>query len=93
MTTNSLFTTEVVQMDTEQKLYNEKYRASMGSIKSCAKNIIFSIIAVVLGGLADYMGIINAFIIFQCLMFIPIILYKKIFNNNIKMICDENNIL
>lgn len=92
MTTNSLFTTDVIQMDIEQKLYNQKYRASMGSIKSFTKNIIFSVIAVILGGLADYIGIVNAFIIFQCLKCVPIILYKKIFNNNIKMLCDKNNI-
>lgn len=91
MTSNSLFTTEVIQIDIEQKLYNEKYRASMGSIKSFAKNVIFSIIAVILGILADYIGIINAFIIFQCLKFIPIILYKKIFYNSSKMLCDTNN--
>lgn len=91
MTTNSLFTTEVIQMDVEQRLYNAKYRASMGSIKSFSKNVIFSIIAIILGGLADCIGIINAFIIFQCLKFIPIILYKKIFNNHSKMLCDKNN--
>lgn len=90
MTTNSLFTTEVIQMDMEQRLYDEKYRASMGSIKSFSKNIIFSIIAILLGGLADCIGIINAFIIFQCLKLIPIILYRRIFNNSSKLLCDKN---
>lgn len=49
-----MLTTEVIQMDVEQKLYNERYRASIGSI--------------------------YAFIIFQYLKIIPIILYNEIFH-------------
>lgn len=78
MVSNSLFTTEVVQMEIEQKLYDEKYRASMGSIKSLFKNIIFAIISLLIGFCADRIGIIGSFIIFQILRIIPIYLYKNI---------------
>ena len=85
MVSNSLFTTEVIQMEIEQQLYDEKYRASMGSIKSLFKNIIFAIISLLIGLCADKIGIINSFIIFQILKIIPMYIYKNI----IKMLDDN----
>lgn len=79
MVSNSIVTTEVIQMEIEQKLYDSKYRASMASIKSLFKNIIFSIISICVGLVADCIGIIKAFIIFQLLKVIPIIIYKNVF--------------
>lgn len=81
MVTNSVFSTEVIQMNIEQQLYDSKYRASMGSIKSLVKNILFSILALLLGKLADIIGIIYAIIILQLLKFIPIIIYNNILKN------------
>lgn len=81
MVTNSVFSTEAIQMNMEQQLYDSKYRASMGSIKSIVKNILFSIFALFLGKLADIIGVIYAIIILQLLKFIPIIIYNDILNN------------
>lgn len=81
MVTNSIFATDAIQMNIEQQLYDSKYRASMGSIKSLVKNILFSILALILGRLADLIGVIYAIIILQLLKFIPIIIYKNILNN------------
>lgn len=53
MVTNSLFSTEVIQMELEQKCYDSEYRASMGSIKSFVKNLIFSLISILVGIIAD----------------------------------------
>ena len=76
MISNSLFTTEIIQMDIEQKLYDDKYRASMESVKSLFKNIIFSIVNLLIGFFADRIGIIASFVIFQIFKIIPIyILY------------------
>lgn len=81
MVTNSVFSTEAIQMNIEQQLYDSKYRASMGSIKSLVKNILFSILALLLGKLADMIGVIYAIIILQLLKFIPIIIYNNILKN------------
>lgn len=81
MVSNSIFSTDVIQMNIEQKLYDSKYRASMGSIKALFKNILFSILALILGKLADMIGVVAAIIILQLLKFIPIIMYNNILNN------------
>lgn len=81
MITNSIFSTDVIQMNIEQELYNSKYRASMGSIKSLVKNILFSILVLILGELADIIGVVYAIIILQLLKFIPIIIYNNILDN------------
>lgn len=81
MVTNSIFSTDIIQMNIEQQLYNSKYRASMGSIKSLVKNILFSILALILGELADIIGVVYAIVILQLLKFIPIVIYNNILNN------------
>lgn len=79
MISNSFFTTEVIQIDVEHKLYDNRYRASMSSIKSLIKNIIFSVMAISLGGLADVIGVIKAFVVFQLLKSVPILIYINLF--------------
>lgn len=81
MVTNSVFSTEAIQMNIEQQLYDSKYRASMGSIKSLVKNVLFSILALFLGKLADIIGVVYAIIVLQLLKFIPIIIYNNILKN------------
>ena len=86
MISNSFFSTEVIQMDIEHELYDNNYRATMSSIKSLVKNIIFAIIAILLGALADAIGIIKAFVIFQLLKIISILIYINLFKEiNINM--------
>ncbi len=81
MVSNSLFQTEYIDAEIEQKLYKDEYRASMGSIKSLFENCFFSLFSVFLGVLADNFSIIAAFIIFQLLRIIPLIMTVKIINN------------
>lgn len=75
MISNSFFSTEVIQMDIEHELYDNKYRASMSSIKSLVKNMIFAVMAILLGVLADALGVITAFVLFQLLKIISILIY------------------
>lgn len=79
--TNSIFSTDVIQITIEQQLYDSRYRASMGSMKSLIKNVLFSILALILGKLADVVGIVSAIISLQLLKFIPIIIYNNIIKN------------
>lgn len=78
MVSNSLFQTEYIDAEIEQKLYKDEYRASMGSIKSLFENCIFSIFSIFLGILADNFSVIIAFIIFQLLRIIPLVMTVKI---------------
>ena len=80
MVSNSLFQTEYIDAEIEQKLYKDEYRASMGSIKSLFENCIFSIFSIFLGILADNFSVIIAFIIFQLLRIIPLVMTVKIIN-------------
>ena len=66
-------------MDIEQELYDNRYRASMSSIKSLVKNMIFAVMAIALGALADALGVIKAFVFFQLLKGISILIYIYIF--------------
>lgn len=84
MVSNSLFQTEYIDTELEQKLYKDQYRASMGSIKSLFENCFFSLLSVLLGALADNFSIIVAFTIFQLLRVIPLTMNIKIINNMIK---------
>ena len=79
MITNSVTNTDSIQFDIEQKLYESKYRASMGSIKSFTKSILFAVFAILLGMIADKLGIIQAFVLLQIFRVIPLFLYNKIF--------------
>lgn len=87
MISNSLFTIEIIKMEVEQKLYDDKYRASMGSVKSFFKNVIFALISLLIGFVADRFGIIASFVIFQMLRIISLYLYSNILRNmeNVKL--------
>ncbi len=89
MVSNSIFSTEVIQMEVEHNLYDNKYRASMASIKALFKNLIFSLMAIALGFLADCVGVIIAFSIFQLFKVISIVIYTNIFK---KLNSDKINI-
>ena len=79
MVTNSIFPTEVAKSDLSQKLYTDKYRSSMGSLKSLIGSILYSIFAILVGLLADWKGAIFALFISQFLKFIVIYLYGRIY--------------
>lgn len=78
MVSNSLFQSDYIESEIDQKLYEDEYRASMGSIKSLFTSIIFSILSIVLGAIADDFNIVTSFIIFQLLRIIPLIVKKNV---------------
>lgn len=81
MISNSLFHSDFIDSEIEQKLYKDEYRASMGSIKSFIQSILFAVFSVILGLIADYFNIVTSFIIFQLINIIPIIMNSKIIEN------------
>jgi len=62
-----------------QKEFTEHQRATMGSLNSLIGSISFGIFSVTIGFLADKIGIINALIIANVIVFIPLYYYRKIF--------------
>ncbi|MDD5738838.1 MAG: MFS transporter [Candidatus Pacebacteria bacterium] len=63
-----------------QKEFTNKQRATMGSLNSLAGNILFGIFAVLLGYIADRIGLIAALIVAQIILLIPLFYYRKILN-------------
>ena len=61
-----------------QKEFTDRQRATMGSLNSLVGNILFGIFAVLLGYIADKVGLIGALITAQTILFIPLIFYRKI---------------
>ena len=81
MVSNSVLPASVAEEEIGQKLYSDEYRASMGSVKNLFGSILFSIISVLVGVVADNYGIITSFIVFQLAQIIPIIIYLSIFKD------------
>lgn len=81
MVTNSVIPADVAEEEIEQNLYSDQYRASMASVKSLFESLIFSVIAVLVGFVADKTSIIFAFVIFQLVKIFPICIYLNIFKN------------
>ncbi len=78
MISNSIFHSDSIDSEIEQKLYKDEFRASMGSIKSFIQSVLFSIFSVLLGFIADYLSVIDSFVVFQLINIIPIIVNGKI---------------
>lgn len=81
MVTNSIFPTGAAKSEISQKLYADEYRSSMGSLKSLVGSFLYSILAIVVGMLADWKGAIFALFVAQFLKFVVICLYTKIEKN------------
>ena len=81
MITNSLIPVGVAESDISQKLYVDKYRSSMASLKSVFCSVSYAIFALFIGIVADYTGIIFAFIVAQFVKIPVVIIYKSIFKN------------
>ena len=78
MVSNSLFHSDFLNSEIEQKLFKDEIRASMGSVKSFIQSVLFSIFSVLLGIIADCFGVVTSFVIFQLINIVPIILNSKI---------------
>lgn len=81
MVTNSIFPTGAAKSEISQKLYADEYRSSMGSLKSLVGSLLYSVLAIVVGMLADWKGAIFALFVAQFLKFVVICLYTKIKKN------------
>lgn len=81
MISNSIFHSDFIDSEIEQKLYKDEFRASMGSIKSFIQSVFFAVFSVLLGFIADYFSIITSFVVFQLINIIPIIVNGKIIEN------------
>lgn len=79
MITNSIFPTDVAKSDISQSLYKDKYRSSMGSLKSLVASVLYAIFAILVGAIADWKGAIFALFIAQLLKFIVVGLYRKLY--------------
>lgn len=90
MVSNSVIPADIAEEDIEQKYYSDEYRATMGSVKSLFESVMFSIIAVLVGFVADRTSIIFAFVIFQLVKIVPIGIYLLIFRDmeKVKLISD-----
>jgi MFS family permease len=82
LVSNSVFPTGIAKSEISQKLYSDEYRASMASIKSLFSSISYAIFALFVGILADWLGIIQAFILAQFVKIIVIEIYLDIFKRN-----------
>ncbi len=90
MVSNSVIPADVAEEEIEQKHYSDEYRATMGSVKNLFESILFSIISVLVGFVADKTSIIFAFVAFQLVKVIPIGIYLLIFRDmeKVKLISD-----
>ncbi len=67
---------------TKQLQYKDKYRATMGSIDNLIYSIMYTIIAMILGFIADYSNVTIAMIVVNLLSIYTIIMFNSIFKNN-----------
>lgn len=81
MVSNSVIPADIAEEEIEQKYYSDEYRATMGSIKSLFESILFSIIAILVGVVADRTSIAFTFIVFQLVKIVPIYIYLRIFRD------------
>ncbi|MBN1776339.1 MAG: MFS transporter, partial [Clostridiales bacterium] len=81
LTSNALFhgVTEVAKNDIAQKLFTDRHRASMSSVKSLVESLVCALMALLIGVLADIFGVIPALISFQAFGLISLWLYMTLF--------------
>lgn len=72
---------EVAKNSLLQKEFTNEQRATLGSINSLAGSILFGIVSFSLGLVADKIGPLNALIIINILLVIPILLLWKLFHH------------
>jgi MFS family permease len=65
-----------------QKEFSEKQRATMGSLNSFFGSIVFGIFSVILGFLADVLGVRIALLIAAVILIFPLYVYRLIFKLN-----------
>lgn len=83
LTSNALFygVMSVAQNDMAQKLFTDRNRASMGSVKSLTESLTGAILAVFIGWLGDRLGVVPALVCFQGFGVISLLIYAFLFNS------------
>ncbi len=77
MSLNSIFfgVNNVARGGLMQRHFSDAQRATMGSINAFAGSLAMAAFSLLLGWLADHLGIIPALLIAECVGFVPVILY------------------
>jgi MFS family permease len=84
MSTTSIFygVSSVAETNLLQKEFTDEQRATMSSLNALGGSVLFSIIALALGFLADIMAPAGALLIFQALGLIPLFIYIRLFRKH-----------
>jgi MFS family permease len=84
MSTTSVFygVTSVAKNALLQKEFSNNERATMGSLNSFAGSIVFGIVAIIVGALADKISPSHAFIVLQLFQLGNLFLYWKVFKSD-----------
>lgn len=81
LTSNAFFhgVMNVAQNEMAQRLFTDRNRASMGSIKSLTESLTGALLAVLIGWLGDRLGVIPALVCFQVFSVISLLIYVFLF--------------
>ena len=84
LTSNALFygAMQVAKNDMSQKLFTDRNRASMGSIKSLTESLAGAVLAVLIGWLGDRFGVVPALVSFQVFGVISLLIYIFLFKKS-----------
>jgi len=72
-------TGDVALNSLQQKEFTQDERATLGSFVSLSENILFGIVSILLGMMADKIGPAKTLLVIQVLLLTPLIFYSKIF--------------
>ncbi len=64
-----------------QKEFTDTQRATMGSLNQFGGSVLFAVVAYFLGFFADYIGPRNVLLIIECILFMGLFLYWKVFHH------------
>lgn len=87
MALNSIFygVNTVASNSLMQKEFTAEQRATMGSLTSFAGSLALAIFSLILGALADWIGVIPALVIAALLSIVPMALYWKVLRPRVKV--------
>ncbi|MDD4624088.1 MAG: MFS transporter [Bacilli bacterium] len=86
LVSNSLFPTGVAKNSLLNEYYSNELRASMASFSSLIVTISIAIVMILVGAMADYIGVIKTLIVVCSFKIITVLIYNNVFKNKIKEI-------
>ena len=81
LVTNSLFPTGVAKNSLLNEYYSDEMRASMASLKALIVTLAMAVVMIIVGGLADLIGVVSTLVIVCSFKIITVILYDNVFKN------------